>query len=71
MPDRQDEGTLYQTSAAGQDACERYREVRDTCLVRTLTTCSTVDRDEIGYAARVLHALSGLYDQAARAATSL
>jgi predicted MarR family transcription regulator len=55
----------------GQDACERYREVRDTCLVRTLTTCSTVDKDEIGYAARVLHALSGLYDQAARAATSL
>ena len=69
--DRQGKERLYQTSAAGRDACERYREVRDAFLVETLTALGTVDTDEIGDAARVLRALSGLYDQAARAATSL
>jgi predicted MarR family transcription regulator len=69
--DRQGKERLYQTSAAGRDACERYREVRDACLVEALTALGTVDTDEIGDAARVLRALSGLYDQAARAATSL
>lgn len=69
--DRQGKERLYQTSAVGQEACDRYREVRDACLVETLATLGTVDTDEIGYAARVLRALSGLYDQAARAATSL
>jgi predicted MarR family transcription regulator len=69
--DRQGKERLYQTSAVGHEACARYREVRDACLVETLATLGNVDTDEIGYAARVLRALSGLYDQAARAATSL
>ena len=62
---------FYQTNASGRDACERYRKVRDACLVEALTSLGTVDTDEIGDAARVLRALSGLYEQAARAATSL
>ncbi|MEC8173541.1 MAG: transcriptional regulator, partial [Pseudomonadota bacterium] len=62
---------LYEISKAGRDASTRYREVRDACLIETLTALGTVDTEEIGDAARVLRALSGLYDQAARAATSL
>ena len=69
--DRQGKKRLYQASADGRDACERYREVRDACLVETLTALGTVDIDETGDAARVLRVLSGPYDQAARAATSL
>lgn len=69
--DRQGKERLYQASDAGREACERYRTVRDACLIETLTALGTVDTEEIGDAALVLRALSGLYDQAARAATSL
>ena len=69
--DRQGKERLYETSEAGRDASTRYREVRDACLIEALTALGTVDIEEIGDAARVLRALSGLYDQAARAATSL
>ena len=69
--DRQGKERLYEASEAGRKANIRYREVRDACLIETLTALGTVDTQEIGDAARVLRALSGLYDQAARAATSL
>jgi predicted MarR family transcription regulator len=69
--ERQGKERLYETSAEGRAACDRYREVRDACLIETLTALGSVDTEEIGDAARVLRALSGLYDQAARAATSL
>jgi predicted MarR family transcription regulator len=69
--DRQGKERLYSASPEGEAACTRYREVREACLIETLTALGTVDTEEIGAAARVLRALSGLYDQAARAATSL
>ena len=69
--DRRGKERLYEASEAGREANIRYREVRDACLIETLTALGTVDTQEIGDAARVLRALSGLYDQAARAATSL
>ena len=69
--DRQGKEPLYEASEAGREASIRFREVRDACLIETLTALGTVDTQEIGDAARVLRALSGLYDQAARAATSL
>lgn len=69
--DRQGKERFYRTSEQGEAACRRYREVRDSCLIETLTALGTVDTKEIGDAGRVLRALSGLYDQAARAATSL
>ena len=69
--DRQGKERLYEASEAGREASIRFREVRDACLIGTLTALGTVDTQEIGDAARVLRALSGLYDQAARAATSL
>lgn len=63
--------TLYRTSSEGAEACRRYREVREPCLVETVKALGNFDEEEIAAVARFLRALSGLYDQAARAATSL
>jgi predicted MarR family transcription regulator len=62
---------LYRTSSEGAEACRRYREVREPCLVETVKALGNFDEAEIAAVARFLRALSGLYDQAARAATSL
>lgn len=61
----------YRTSTQGKDAVQRYRVIREDCLIRSLEVLGTVDHKQIGEAASLLRALSGLYDQAARAATSL
>lgn len=61
---------FYATTAAGQSLVERYREVRETCLVDSLVGSDTPGA-EISQAAQVLRTVSGLYDQAARAAASL
>ena len=61
---------LFSTTDAGRDACERYREVRDQCLIGSFDAVGG-DMTEIGELADVLRFLSGLYDQAARTATSL
>ena len=63
--------TLYRSSGEGAEACRRYREVREPCLVETVKALGNFDEAEIATVARFLRALSGLYDQAARAATSL
>ena len=63
--------TRYTASDAGAALCRRYRHVRETCLIDSMAALGGVDTDEIARAASVLRALSGLYDQAARAATSL
>lgn len=61
----------YRTSEAGKEAVGRYRAIREDCLIRSLEALGTVDHKQIGEAANLLRALSGIYDQAARAATSL
>jgi predicted MarR family transcription regulator len=63
--------THYTASRDGAELCRKYREVRETCLVETMNVLGGVASDEIARAASVLRALSGLYDQASRAATSL
>jgi predicted MarR family transcription regulator len=67
---KQNKENHYAATAAGRAACARYREVREGCLVDVLQTLG-VGNDEVGAAAATLRALSGLYDQAARAAASL
>jgi predicted MarR family transcription regulator len=62
--------TFYATTEAGAAACAAYRGVRESCLISSLSAVA-IDNAEIGAAADLLRALSGLYDQAARAATSL
>jgi predicted MarR family transcription regulator len=59
---------FYSPTAAGEAAVQRYREVRESCLIDNLDADRNAD---IGEMARLLRTMSGLYDQAARAATSL
>lgn len=76
---RRGKETFYGTSAEGQEACRKYREVREDCLVSAFEAFAGGRGDgregdlqgQIGEAAELLRALSGLYDQAARAAASL
>ena len=54
----------------GEKACARYRELREVLLVQSVKMLE-LDESEISHLAKLLHALSGQYDQAARAAASL
>ena len=49
---------------------QRYREIRESCLIDALNADDALNRD-IGELARLLRVLSGMYDQAARSAASL
>lgn len=68
---RRGKESVYSTSDQGQALCKRYREVRRTCLLDTLTALGAHSMEDIPEVARRLRALSGVYDQAARSATSL
>ena len=59
---------FYSPTPQGEAFVQQYRAVREDCLVQSLDTELNAD---IGELARLLRTLSGLYDQAARAATSL
>ena len=67
--------TFFSVTAAGASLCARYRQVREDCLVKALGAFAGEAPEElrrrIGDGADLLRALSGLYDQAARAAASL
>ena len=67
---RKGKEAFFTTTEQGRDLCAQYRKVRDECLVWAAGSLGT-QRDDIRELARVLRALSGLYDQAARAATAL
>jgi predicted MarR family transcription regulator len=72
--ERKTKEKLFSTTKAGQDACQRYREIREECLVKSLSVIGSATDDgnrDIGDLADLLRAISGLYDQAARAASSL
>ncbi len=72
---RRGKETLYATSAAGTAACLKYRELREDCLVTAFEAFAGGQggdaHSQINETAELLRALSGLYDQAARAAASL
>ncbi|HEX7439535.1 MAG TPA: winged helix DNA-binding protein [Caldimonas sp.] len=59
---------FYSPTSTGEAAVQRYRGVREACLVDNLDLERNPD---IGELARLMRTISGLYDQAARAATSL
>ncbi|MCY7316849.1 MAG: winged helix DNA-binding protein [Rubrivivax sp.] len=65
---KQGKEVFYAPTAAGEAFVLQYRAVREDCLVRSLDTELNAD---IGELARLLRTMSGMYDQAARAATSL
>jgi predicted MarR family transcription regulator len=59
-----------QVTPAGEALCARYREVREALLVNSVLGTG-VDAAKLSDIAARLRALSGQYDQAARAAASL
>ncbi|MFB9887200.1 winged helix DNA-binding protein [Balneatrix alpica] len=61
---------LYRTTELGQQMCQRYREIREDCLLESVKALGFAPQD-ISNTGAFLRALSGIYDQAARAAASL
>ncbi|MDF1609590.1 winged helix DNA-binding protein [Hoeflea sp. YIM 152468] len=61
---------FYSVTAEGEALCIKYREVREQCLVDNLKHIENMPKD-LRETATVLRTLSGLYDQASRAASSL
>lgn len=59
---------FYRPTADGEAAVQAYRRVREQCLIESLDTELNAP---IGELARLLRTMSGMYDQAARAASSL
>jgi|SRR5687767_6630699 len=68
--ERHGKEVLFATTAKGQAVITRYREVREACLVASLNPDGS-DNDKLADVAAFLRFMSGLYDQAARAASSL
>jgi predicted MarR family transcription regulator len=60
----------YSATDLGRSHVQRYREIRESCLIDALNADDALNRD-IGELARLLRVLSGMYDQAARSAASL
>lgn len=61
---------FYSTSPAGAALCDQYRAVRERCLIDGLSRMD-MSGDELSNLGASLRALSGQYDQASRAASSL
>ena len=59
---------FYAPTSRGDAVIAKYREVREQCLIGNFDAQMN---NNIGEVARTLRCMSGLYDQAARAATSL
>jgi predicted MarR family transcription regulator len=61
---------FYKTTDEGSSACKEYRQIRERCLTSVYRNLEK-EGSEISEAASLLRLLSGLYDQASRAAASL
>ncbi|TWJ19345.1 winged helix DNA-binding protein [Geobacter argillaceus] len=59
----------YSATPKGSDLCNRYKSVRDTCLIGSFTK-SEDEAKTLGSIAKFLRNISGSYDQASRAASS-
>lgn len=61
---------FYSTTPEGAEVCKKYREIRERCLTSVYRSLEQTG-DEVSETASLLRLLSGLYDQASRAAASL
>ena len=72
--EKQGKEVFYGTTKQGQALCMAYRDVRESCLVDEYATfdggSGKPNAASLSEVARQLRLLSGLYDQAARSATS-
>jgi predicted MarR family transcription regulator len=59
----------YASTELGNQYVQRYRDIRESCLIDALKADDSLNRD-IGELARLLRVLSGVFDQAARSAAS-
>jgi predicted MarR family transcription regulator len=67
---KQGKEKLISATPKGIEACMKYREIREGCLMAALENLN-LDLQDLSRLSGLLRALSGIYDQAARAATSL
>lgn len=67
---RQGKEKTVAITEAGAEICRRYGEVREALLISTARAAG-IDPAEMSRLAALLRALSGTYDQAARAAAAL
>ena len=67
VTEKQGKEVFYTTSDLGKETIDRYRDIREQCLVSGMGKDSAADVSQL---ATLLRSLSGQYDQAARAATS-
>lgn len=67
---RRGKEVFYSTTPRGRALCDQYRVFREQCLIESLTHLGNPD-SAISDAASLLRGLSGVYDQAARAAATL
>ena len=58
------------TTKEGREMCQKYRDVREACLIETFQRLG-VNHEEVGDVAKTLRAISGVYDQASRAASAM
>ncbi len=58
-----------EATGKGAQACETYREIRETLLLENMKEVG-IDPDQLGRISGLLRLMSGQYDQAARAATA-
>lgn len=61
---------VVRSTTQGREACDRYRDIRENLLIAGARAMA-FDETAISRVAATMHALSGQYDQAARAAASL
>lgn len=60
---------FYSTTEKGSELCNRYKSVRDTCLIGSFTKTEE-GAQTLASIAKFLRNISGTYDQASRAASS-
>lgn len=70
LSEKQGKEVFYSSSAAGQTLCATYAKIRQQCLIESLQNINC-DPEQLQRVASLLRTLSGVYDQAARSATSL
>lgn len=68
--EKQGKEVFYSSSAEGQTLCATYAKIRQQCLIESFQNLNC-DPEQLHRVASLLRTLSGVYDQAARAATSL
>ena len=67
---RRGKEVFWSTTSAGVALCDRYRQVREACLMPGFSGAAE-ENQRVGDLARLLRTLSGRYDQGARAASSI